>query len=273
MIEDSTRSIQDAYFDADFASQDDAFTQFYERLNIKRRLREIKQFITQGQALEVGVGRGNLLCALQGAGYEASGIDLSNAVCTAIQARYGLSVHCNSLEAYAETMPAGAYDLIIMCHVLEHVGSLPLTLQAISHLLKQEGVLFIAVPNLFCWNARLPGWTGYEPYHLHYFSPGTLRQLLESAGFEVIYERTFEPLSGWFNAITKSLLYHSPDLEVSVSEPQVNNYHKGLRWGLYNVMRISIGSLLSPLRWLQSALGYGEELVMIARPNGSSSMG
>jgi SAM-dependent methyltransferase len=266
--EEPSDKIQRVYFDMQFALQEDLLTHFYERLNAKRRLRELSKILPTGLVLEVGVGRGLLLFTLKSAGYSVEGIDVSPQVCAAVQARYGLPLHCGTLESYAEVGSPGTYDSVIMCHVLEHIESLSPTLRAIRRLLRESGILYLAVPNLSAWNAYLPGWTGYEPYHVHYFGSVCLRQALESAGFEVLYERTFEPLSGWFNTIVRSVRRHSPALDASLNGPHRNSYQNGFMWVLYNVMRIGTGILLSPLRWFQSALGRGEELVLIARANG-----
>jgi SAM-dependent methyltransferase len=219
--------------------------------------------------LEIGVGRGNLLSSLKTAGYDVVGLDLSPAVCKQVQERYAVTVRCGTVESHANETPAGTYDIILMCHVLEHIDSLRVALSAIRRLLKAKGILYVAVPNVSSWNARLPGWTGYEPYHRHYFRPDTLRHVLESAGFKVKFEKTAEPISGWFNAITRSVLRRLPDLEPSARRN--TNHDNRILWFTYNVMRIAAGALISPLRWLQSGLGYGEELIMMAQPVASDN--
>src|SRR5687767_14952369 len=75
--EEPPEEIQQTYFDTQFALQHDFFTQFYERLTAKRRLRELKQILPAGRVLEVGVGRGTLLCAMKSSGYSVEGLDLS----------------------------------------------------------------------------------------------------------------------------------------------------------------------------------------------------
>lgn len=269
--EENGEWIQKTYFDGEFALQDDFFTRLYEGMNARRRLRELIGFIKRGRALEVGVGRGNLLATMQASGYKVEGIDLSDAVCAAVQTRYGIPVHCGTLETFAETMPAGTFDMIMMCHVLEHIKSLGPALRAVRHLLKQQGILYVAVPNLSAWDAHLPGWTGYEPYHLHYFQAVNLRRILESTGFRVQREKTFEPVSGWFNALARTARSRTPDISSRFdSQPREDALRRGSIWALYNLMRLATGTILSPLRWFQSATGYGEELVMIARAEGST---
>jgi len=44
------------------------------------------------------------------------------------------------------------------------------------------------VPNYACWNRRLQGagWPGFRfPEHVNYFTPTTIRQLIDRAGLQV----------------------------------------------------------------------------------------
>lgn len=262
--------VQGKYFDQHFTLKDDVFTRFYEQLNAKRRLRDLRNYNIKGRALEVGIGHGRFLVALHDAGYQVDGIDLSASVCESVQARYGLPVYNNTLKAYADKKPPGTYDLIVMCHVLEHMESPSLSLQAARRLLKPTGILYIAAPNIAAWDAHLPGWTGYEPYHAHYFDMVSLRRILQAAGFCVVRERTFEPISGWFNAIVRSIRHRTPDLQIPERDRKEVSYPNGIVLTLFNMLRIASGLLLSPFRWAQSLVGYGEELIIIAQPEQTS---
>jgi len=266
-IEDvNVHDIQKNYFKSGFALQDDIFTHLYERLNVRRRMREVAQIIKGGRALEVGVGRGSMLAALKAKGYQVEGIDLSDAVCSAIQARYGIPVYQGTVESYADATVGNTFDIILMCHVLEHIESLGRALRAVKHLLKPQGILYVAVPNISCWNARFPGWTGFEPYHVHYFRANNLRRVLESADFRVQSEKTFEPISGWFNTIVRSVRTKTPDIKSRTDAyPCDDAVRHGFIWSFYNLTRLATGIILSPFRWIQSARGYGEELIIIAQ--------
>src|SRR3990172_6005718 len=126
------------------------------------------------------------------------------------------------------------YDAIIMCHLLEHCESPALTLRAAGRLLRRRGLLYLAVPNLSAWNGYLPGWSGYEPYHVHYFRPRTLRRLLASGGFTVVEHKTIEPLTGWMNAIVGSLRRRTPDIGGTGSHAATHTGRSSL-WLPYNV--------------------------------------
>lgn len=257
-------AFQEEFFDVRFVDQADFFTRFYEGLTSRRRLRDLRGVVPSGRVLEVGVGRGGLLVALRSAGYTVEGLDISADLSREIQCRYGLTVHRGTLEALAQTHRVAAYDLVIMCHVLEHV-ELPLAaLRAAKRLLRPGGALYVAVPNRLAWSARLPGWTGYQPYHVHYFSASGLRQAIEAAGLQVREEATVEPLTGWFNAIFESLRTRRPNI-APLSRRPAGRAKRGTAWFAYNVARIGAGLAVAPFRWLQGRLGGGEELVVVAQ--------
>jgi 2-polyprenyl-3-methyl-5-hydroxy-6-metoxy-1,4-benzoquinol methylase len=257
-------SLQEAYFDENFAQDDDFFVRFYEKQNARRRLSQIVRFKKGGAALEVGVGRGTLLATLRERGFQVEGLELSEAVRSYVARQTGIAIHSGKLSSLAARARTGRYDVIVMSHVLEHIDDLRDSLAAIGGLLNPDGILYLAVPNVSCWNSHLPGWTGYEPYHVHYFQMGSLKRLLETAGFRVLKASTFEPLSGWFNAFTRSLRHTSPDLRPSTNSGAGPS---SLLKSAYNVGRLAFGGLTSPLRWVQAAIGRGEELVIVATPS------
>ncbi len=175
-------------------------------------------------------------------------------------------MQCASIEAYATPERYGSADLVVMCHVLEHIESFPDALVSVRRLLRPGGYLYVAVPNVRAWQARLPGWTGFQPYHVHHFSQEAVRRALERAGFGVVWAKTYEPLSGWFNALCRTLL---------IGRGAAHGSGVGRRDGtagtmqlrvVYEVLRLAIGVALSPVRWAQAWAGYGEELVIVATP-------
>lgn len=83
---------------------------------------------------------------------------------------------------------AGRFDVITMFDVLEHVPSPKTFLAKARRLLVPGGRLVIETPNMAGWLPRVMGkrhpWVR-PPEHLTYFTPPTLRLLLEQCGFLV----------------------------------------------------------------------------------------
>ena len=181
-----------------------AWVRAFELRNNRRTVTRLRRYVKpSARVLDVGVGSGSLLTALCTAGFEAQGCDAVPAMAAAAAKATGLPVHAGALDTLNET---GAFDAIVLNHVLEHTAEPIALLAAAKRLLGPGGVLHIAVPNVASWEAVLPGWTSYEPYHLVYFTPTTLRSVVARAGLNVVHGETREPFSGWFLAVLRTAL-------------------------------------------------------------------
>src|SRR5260370_36251409 len=94
------------------------------------------------------------------------------------------------------------YDAVVMYGVLEHLASPLAALQRISTLLESDGLLVGDVPNWdSLWRKLFPRhWAGLQvPRHQTLFSPQSLRDILNAAGYDTISIRyVYDPgdLSG-----------------------------------------------------------------------------
>jgi SAM-dependent methyltransferase len=95
-------------------------------------------------------------------------------------------------------LPRGAFGLITLNHVLEHIADPRETLSSLRPLLAPGGRLCVEVPNAGSLRARLAGLMRGErideayrafPIHLMYYTARTLRRMLARAGWTV--EATF----------------------------------------------------------------------------------
>ena len=145
-----------------------------------------------------------------------------------------------------------------MRHVLEHFTDPYEALRNTHALLKPGGKLHIAVPNMASWHRHFRGWSGYEPYHVHYFNQKSLSIALCHAGFRVTNIASYESLSGWPNTILHSLLSGKKN------EGQIELSNASWKRQVLETIRLVTGCLISPIRWFQSFLGKGEELTLVA---------
>jgi SAM-dependent methyltransferase len=249
---------QRRHFGDDFAATPDAWTAAFDRANARRLARHLRSLAPAGRVLEVGPGRGATLEVLAAAGYVAEGLDLSEAVADSVSRRAGVRVHVGRLETYARRGPRPSHDIVLMRHVLEHFTDPSEALRATTQVLTPGGWLHVAVPHARAPQAAFRGWTGYQPYHLHYFSVRNLTRLIEAAGFRVERCGTREPFSGWFNAVVNSL--RAP--RVSRAE---GGSERGAERHAYQLVRLLVGMSLWPLRMAQAHLGYGEEIEIWAQ--------
>ena len=258
------RKVNAEAFGEAYEPERSCWVRWFHARNSRRYLRNLRRTgVTGGRLLEVGVGSGSFLREARQAGFEVTGCELSESLARRVQARTGIRVYSQDLAS----LPAAAFDIVCMHHVLEHVSDPVGLLRAAHGRLVPGGILHLAVPNAACWEAKLPGWNSYEYYHLAYFDQSTLRQALEAAGFAVRYMASHESFSAWFLAFARTVVGRrsmEPPSEVTTSSGRVSPLRR-LAEHPYRLTMVASGLVTWPLRWVQGRLGYGDELVAIAR--------
>lgn len=124
--------------------------------------------------LDFGGGNGRLLSAFIEQGHRCSLVDYS--------ARTLPGIHYAG--ARLSDLPAGQkFDAIICSHVLEHLAEPGEVVAELKPRLKVSGTLYVEVPLEIWKRPPLP----VEPVtHINYFTPASMRVLLERAGFDVL---------------------------------------------------------------------------------------
>ena len=142
------------------------------------------------QVLEVGCSTGRLLLRIHrdyGAPLEnLCGVEIDHQAAETARSTGVGSVEETGLD---ETSFERRFDRIVFWHALEHLHSINESLDRAHELLKPDGQLIIAVPNLKSDDARRYGnhWIALDaPRHLWHFTPETLQKLLAKHGFSVL---------------------------------------------------------------------------------------
>lgn len=143
--------------------------------------------IPGGRVLDVGAGFGFFLAALEKAGYEAHGVEISpHAVEQARQRTQGQVIE----QGAEEPLPFhdGHFDAVTLLDVIEHLKDYGATLESCRRVLKPGGKLFVITLNGHSLARPLLGkrWAWYQdPTHIHMFTPRMLREGLEGASLAV----------------------------------------------------------------------------------------
>ena len=160
-----------------------------------RRLKRLERFRSGGKLLDVGCGEGTFLQLARQSGWWTSGTEISKYAAEYAENYSGAEIFCG--ELLAAGYPQGFFDVITMWHVLEHVSDPKRYLAEIHYILKPDGLLVIAVPNLnnlvmqFAYRIikrrKLKLFSkGEKEVHLYHFSPKTTKAYLDKTGFECI---------------------------------------------------------------------------------------
>lgn len=146
--------------------------------------------------LDIGSGTGYFLQAMREKKWIVTGIEKSETTRTYAHQKFDLDIQDSD---YLSQMPNKTKDVITMWHVLEHIESLNATFENLYRVLKEDGTLFIALPNKESVDAKAykEWWAAYDvPRHLWHFSPNDFEQLANKHGFKLVTMKgmTFDPL-------------------------------------------------------------------------------
>lgn len=142
----------------------------------------LQHYISGKTMLEIGSGRGFGLLYFEKKGFDVYGIepDANNVKHTSALLKNG-SCKIGFMEDFDKNT---RYDVVILSHVLEHINDLDKTLIGLSKLLKNEGILFIEVPN--CENSQVLEQSIKDEPHVYHFT---------EKGLESIFSKYYQILT------------------------------------------------------------------------------
>lgn len=173
------------YSDTDI---EEAVKQFWIRGDEYRRFAKIFiDFLPEkkGTLLDIGCGLGWYVAEANVRGHKAIGIDPNKGMISYGKKRVEPNLFAASYETFTSKQK---FDYVTLCHVIEHIPDLPALLSKIKTLLKHNGLVLIATPNIDSlmfkifkcrWYPMLP------TEHVWQFTPKALKRILEDEGFKI----------------------------------------------------------------------------------------
>lgn len=179
----------DSYYSRSDLLENTGFAQWFkhspkslEKLWLNR-IGEINKYKNGGKILDVGAGMGEFLFYANKNGWEVFGTEISLPQVKFAKDKFGINVFHGVLEK--ANFPANYFDVVNICHVLEHMNDPVSTLTEISRILKDNGLLIVEVPNLNMLFRRSYKVSFDEAQHAYHFSQDTLQRLIIKAGFKI----------------------------------------------------------------------------------------
>lgn len=155
--------------------------------NFKRRLKLIQKYHpNKGKMLDIGCNIGTLLKVAEDTGWETVGVEFNKSAAAFGRKRFGIKILDKDFMRIK--FKPNSFDVVAMNDVIEHVTEPIATLNEVSRILKKGGLLFMSTPNI---GALLPKmtrskWLHLKPNeHLTYFTPKTIKVLLDKTGFSM----------------------------------------------------------------------------------------
>ena len=210
-------SQKDYYGAAYYNSTKGKFSPLLEKIfqfNHRRHARFFYQRFKPKAVLEIGCGRAYQLIAFQQLGAQAYGLESANAPEWILN---------NPHVAVKGLSPAGeapwpiateSMDLVIFCHVLEHLSDPVKALQETTRVLQKDKILCIDLPNAASYQARLNLSTWFHldvPRHLFHFTKKGLVDLLKKQGYEILDVSSGDVLQniyGWWQSLANLFTPH-----------------------------------------------------------------
>lgn len=225
----------------------------------------------QVRVLDIGCGFGESLAYHRSRGCDAYGVEADRNV-AAVAAKNGFNVEIGLFDP--QKYQSGFFDYVTMNQVIEHVIDPVETLRGIRQVLRPSGVAILTTPNISSASARLFGrtWINWHtPFHLHFYSPESLRLAARAAGLELVEIRTItssEWLSyQWINLVTRPALGVS---SVFWTRRRGRAWEKGAILALRAAHRLGVDHALTRLCDLS---GRGDNYVVQLRRSTTDRLG
>lgn len=170
-------------------------TVFQDRMDFVERYSKKKK----GRLLEIGSGPGSFLTFARSRGWSVLGIEPS--IKAYKHSKLKRLRVINSFYQDIDLKSLTKFDAVVMFELLEHVPDPHELLKFSCKSLRHNGVICIAVPNDFNplqdiankIQRNNPYWIA-PPFHINYFTPASLTNLLKRSGFDVIRTETNFPM-------------------------------------------------------------------------------
>lgn len=138
--------------------------------------------------IDIGSGMGELSLYLK----EKLAIDVSvldmKETCINVCKKKGLTAY-NKSSVDELSFLEDKYDMVVLNHILEHIADLRLTMENVNKILKQDGYVFIELPDIegYCDYAENNAPYSFLTYeHIVHFSENDLKNLISQFQFEIV---------------------------------------------------------------------------------------
>ena len=211
----------------------------YHRLSGDVDPRDFVHVPAGARVLDYGCGLAGYLCDFHDRGIAIAGAEIARYVVDACR-NNGFDVR--KVDDFSRIPFAdGEFDVVYLMQVFEHLRDPHGFMKELARVLKNGGVLYLAVPNAdSIWGKVfgdnwVSGW--FAPFHLFHYNSAALAKLAAQHGFDVVEGWSSTPES-WFRLNLKSYLY-----------PNENKLDWRINWLDSRPVRYLLMPLLRVVEW------------------------
>jgi 2-polyprenyl-3-methyl-5-hydroxy-6-metoxy-1,4-benzoquinol methylase len=188
------KQLSEYYNTQDYISHTDSKRNLLEKtyhivrnISLKKKLKLINSFQPfEKNLLDIGCGTGDFLRTAQQNNWNVTGIEPNERAREIANQKTNNSVFETT---HSLKFKKHSFDVITLWHVLEHLPNLEEQCATIKALLKENGVLVVAVPNHKSFDALYYKnfWAAYDvPRHLWHFSQDSISKLFAAQNMKVV---------------------------------------------------------------------------------------
>lgn len=146
----------------------------------------IEKYKKGGRILDVGCATGVFLKVARLKGWEVYGVECSAEFAKIAKKRLGENVHHGMFEKVH--FSDNFFEVVLFYDSLEHMSNPLKVIKKVFKILKPGGYVIIVTPNTASFSAKIMGknWAHFKREHLFYFSPKSIKKLLEKNDLRII---------------------------------------------------------------------------------------
>lgn len=161
----------------------DKLYRFVKKYTLKKKVDMIEKFVGKvGRVADIGAGTGDFLAKAREKGWKISGVE-PNQKAREKAWKKGVNL-VDRIENLEEKN-----DVVSLWHCLEHIENLEEEVEKIVEKTKDDGAIFVAVPNYKSKDAEIyqKYWAGWDvPRHCWHFNRESIKAIFEKVGWEVV---------------------------------------------------------------------------------------
>lgn len=177
----------DRYYRPEVISQNEGKSKYLPVIAIVERMKASANWKHFKRVLDIGSGMGHALIYLRDL---ADGSSKYAAIEPSLKCQENLRAESiqlisDDVDSDWDDQHKGTFDFVIMRHVVEHFHEPMSVLKKVRNVLTEDGLVYVAVPNAA--NPTRPVRSHFfRVVHISYFTPRSLKGLLNMSGFEVL---------------------------------------------------------------------------------------
>ncbi len=140
----------------------------------------------KGKILDIGTAGGAFLAAAKKRGWDIYGCEPNKWMAEWGEKNLGINIDLGTL--FEQKYHDKSFDVVTLWDVVEHTTEPSKILAECRRILKDDGLLVINYPDWGSWIAKImkKKWFFTLAVHLFYFTPETIKKLMNKCGFQII---------------------------------------------------------------------------------------